>query len=137
MQRVRRDNSEVRLDMMPMIDVVFLLLTFFVFAMVLMVRLDVSEIRLPSARAGEAQLERTPAITVTLAQSGELTINGEAVERSELVPALRGMLEETPESSVFIAADETSETGDLFKLMDSLEEAGISDLRFLRRPSGE
>ena len=137
MQRVRRDNSEVRLDMMPMIDVVFLLLTFFVFAMVLMVRLDVSEIRLPSARAGEAQLERTPAITVTLAQSGELTINGEAVERSELVPALREMLEETPESSVFIAADETSETGDLFKLMDSLEEAGISDLRFLRRPSGE
>jgi len=39
--------------MMPMIDVVFLLLTFFVFAMVVMVRLDVSEIRLPIGRAGE------------------------------------------------------------------------------------
>jgi len=137
MQRVRRNTEGVRLDMMPMIDVVFLLLTFFVFAMVLMVRLDVSEIRLPVGRAGEGTLERTPAITVSLSTEGELAINGESTESNDLVDSLRGLLEASPDSEVFIAADEGSSTGDLFELMDTLKAAGISDLRFLRRPSGQ
>lgn len=137
MQRVRRDNSELRLDMLPMIDVVFLLLTFFIFAMVLMVRLDVSNIRLPVAASGEAQLERAPAITVGLDASGAVTLNGESIERGALPAALLGLLEEQPEGQVFIAADESAPTGDLFQLMDRLKEAGVSDLRFLRRPGGE
>lgn len=137
MQRVRRQSEGVRLEMMPLIDVVFLLLTFFVFAMVLMVRLDVSEIRLPQGRAGEAPLERAPAITVALASDGVLTINGEPTERDALIVTLRDLLETTPESLVFVAADGESTTDDLFALMDTLEAAGISDLRFLRRPGGQ
>jgi len=123
--------------MMPMIDVVFLLLTFFVFAMVVMVRLDVSEIRLPIGRAGDAPLEQAPAITVTLAADGSLTLNGETAEQSGLIDSLNGLLEKAPDSQVFIGADENSSTGDLFILMDTLRDAGISDLRFLRRPSAQ
>lgn len=137
MQRVRRDTVELRLDMMPLIDVVFLLLTFFVFAMVVMVHLDVSEIRLPTGRAGEAPLERAPAITVALESSGELSLNGEPIERAVLLERLRAMMDESPDGQVFIAADESSETGALFGLMDTLKDAGITDLRFLRKPGGE
>jgi len=137
MQRVRRNTEGVRLDMMPLIDVVFLLLTFFVFAMVLMVRLDISEIRLPVARSGETQLERAPAITVALSTEGAIELNGEPTDAGNLIGSLRALIERTPDADVFIAADEGSSTGDLFILMDTLKEAGITDLRFLRRPGGQ
>ena len=121
--------------MMPLIDVVFLLLTFFVFAMVVMVRLDVSDIRLPVGASGDAPLERVPAITVTLSQEGELAVNGEPADRDTIVLTLNELREATPDARVFIAADDTSSTGDLFALKDRLKSAGISDLSFLRRPA--
>ena len=97
--------------MMPLIDVVFLLLTFFVFAMVVMVRLDVSDIRLPVGASGDAPLERVPAITVTLSQEGELAVNGEPADRDTIVLTLNELREATPDARVFIAADDTSSTG--------------------------
>ena len=84
--------------MMPLIDVVFLLLTFFVFAMVLMVRLDVSDIRLPVGAAGDSPLERAPAITVTLSDEGELAVNGDPAEPDTIVQTLNELLQEQPDS---------------------------------------
>ena len=43
MRPLRRSEHETRVEMMPLIDVVFLLLTFFIYAMVLMVRAEVQE----------------------------------------------------------------------------------------------
>ncbi len=38
--RIRRPQHEARVEIMPLIDVIFLLLTFFIYAMVLMVRAE-------------------------------------------------------------------------------------------------
>ena len=55
----RRQPIEPRLELTPLIDVVFLLLTFFVFAMVLSARLEVTDVRLP-ARARASRPSRRP-----------------------------------------------------------------------------
>ena len=48
MRPLRRSEHETRVEMMPLIDVVFLLLTFFIYAMVLMVRAEVLPVPLES-----------------------------------------------------------------------------------------
>ena len=63
---------------MPLIDVVFLLLTFFVFSMVLMVRADVLDLDLPVlGESGEGR--QGSLITVALDERGELFVGGEPV----------------------------------------------------------
>ena len=48
MRPLRRTDHDTRVEMMPLIDVGFLLLTFFIYAMVLMVRAEVLPVPLES-----------------------------------------------------------------------------------------
>ena len=64
-RRVRRMGDDARVELTPMIDVVFLLLTFFVFSIVLMIRADVLDVQLPELTAGE-NAERVTPITIAI-----------------------------------------------------------------------
>lgn len=133
MRRARRSSHELRLELTPLLDVMFLLLTFFIFAFVLMVRLEVTDIRLPGVQAG-APVQRLPSITITVAQDGSLTIAGRAVQLGEVTSAIETARAQEPGAQLLIAVDERSPAGEIFKLMDTLRAAGHSDLRFLRAP---
>lgn len=134
MLRVRRAIPEPRLELTPLLDVVFLLLTFFIFALVLTVRLDVTDIRLPEVRAGTPP-ERSATITVALDASGRVLIDGTPTPLESVPELLKQARESAPDAQVFIAADERAPSGDLFRLVDTLREAGVTDLRFLRLPA--
>ena len=47
MRAIRRTDHEMRIEIMPLIDVIFLLLTFFIYAMVLLVRAEMLPMELP------------------------------------------------------------------------------------------
>jgi biopolymer transport protein ExbD len=117
-----------------MIDVVFLLLTFFVFALILTVRMDVSDIRLPEARSGEPA-ERVAPVVLALTEAGELRLDTEPVAWADLSAAVRALLAERPDARLFVAADREAPAGRLFELIDLLKAAGQSDIRFLRDPT--
>lgn len=116
-------------------DVMFLLLTFFILAFVLMVRLEVTDIRLPAAAAGQTE-QRTDAVVLALQEDGSLTIDTQPTTLETLIPDLRRRLDENPGAQLVIATDTESRSGRLFELMDTLREAGFADLRFLRLPQG-
>lgn len=121
--------------MFPLIDVVFLLLTFFMFALVVMVQLDVTNISLPEARAGE-RLSAGRAITLSIDSDGTTYIDSEEVPLELVAPRLLEARERTPEAQLFIALDKEVRAAEVFRVMDVLLEAGIRDLRFLREPAG-
>jgi len=134
MRRVRRTAPEVRLDLTPLIDVVFLLLTFFLFSMVLMVRADVLDVSLPEIGSGRPG-ERVSAITVSIDADGSVYINGDPFAIED-VPAevgrLRGVSAEAP---VLIAVDEGGRAGRLIELADVLRGAGINEFSVIGRPA--
>ncbi len=141
MRRVRRTTAgDVRFEMAPLIDVIFLLLTFFVFALMVMVRADTLDIELPTMSAAGESADRN-AITVTLTQDGVIRVNGEevpshgaeadaAVElgsgQPAWVEAVRRAHEQQPEAAIVLIADERGLVGDLVALFNGLEEAGIN-----------
>lgn len=108
-----------------MIDVVFLLLTFFIFSIALMVRADVLGVSLPDLTSG-VEAERVEPITVTLRADGSVSLMGEAVAREGLVEAIRTLRQTRPDAPVLLAADVEAGAGQLIELADALVGAGIT-----------
>lgn len=134
MQRPRRAHSEIRLELTPLLDMMFLLLAFFIFAFVLMVRLDVTDIKLPPVTGGKS-VENAPVVVVSLGADGTLKVDQKPVERAQVVGAIGEARAARAGSQLLIAVDEGAPSGELFKLMDELRAAGLQDLKFLRLPT--
>ncbi|HIB02032.1 MAG TPA: hypothetical protein EYO31_09310 [Phycisphaerales bacterium] len=65
MRPIRRTDYDTRIEMMPLIDVIFLLLTFFIYAMVLMVRAEILPVPLESYISGTtAEPRQTISVTI-------------------------------------------------------------------------
>lgn len=120
--------------MTPLIDVVFLLLTFFLFAMMVMVRVDILGVRLPTISSGSPAQERS-VIAITLDAQGAASVDGESLNLDEIVAMVRQRRDETPETLVFVAADEDCNAGALLGVLDRLAFEGIADVSIVGAPS--
>ena len=133
MRRIRRTSPSVRLEMTPLIDVVFLLLTFFLFAMMVMVRVDILGVRLPTISAGSPAQERA-IVAVTLDAEGVASIDGQTLGPDALVGRVLELRAENPEAIVFVAADENCDAGALLGVLDRFARAGIADVNLVGAP---
>ncbi len=136
MRRARRLNTATTIELTPMIDVVFLLLTFFIFSIALMVRADVLGVTLPELTSGQ-QAQRVEPITVTLRAGGVVSLMGEPVERDALIESLRAVRVDRPDAPVLLAADVDAGAGELIELADALVGAGITQFSVVGRRAAE
>jgi len=90
---------------MPLIDVVFLLLTFFIYAMVLMVRAEVLPVPFESYLSGETATTK-PAVSITIAVDGNIYVGTSVVTLDELVESVRGKLSDKPESVLYLVMED-------------------------------
>lgn len=124
--------------MTPMIDVVFLLLTFFIYALVLMVRAEVLPMELP-ALASATPARPAEAATISLDQAGSLFLDRELIELEPMVERLRALKSEKPNLVVYIAAQEEGDTDRLpvfLRLFDRLALEGLN-LKIVGRPKDD
>ena len=136
----RRSTSlpEARIELAALIDVVFVLLAFFILALVVTTRLELTEILLPEARAAErGEAPASAVVLVTLDATGGVRIDDRAVTLEGIAEACGAALEASPGSELIVAPDRGAPAGRLLDLMDALGDAGFPDLRILREsPSG-
>lgn len=135
-RRVRRMGDDPRVELTPMIDVVFLLLTFFVFSIVLMIRADVLDVRLPELTAGENAPRATP-ITIAIDESGVVFVNADPVEADAVAQVVGGLRADAPDAPILLAVDTRSDAGVLIALADALAGADLGDFSIVGRASGE
>jgi biopolymer transport protein ExbD len=136
MRRLRRTTPEIRLDITPLIDVVFLLLTFFIFSMLLMVRADALDITLPGVSSGRPA-ERISVVRVAMAADGSVTVNDEAVELSLVPQAVLDARTAAGDNAapVRVAVDAAASAADLIRLADALSGAGLGEFSLIGRPA--
>ena len=129
--KLRSNLPEPRLEMLPLLDVVFLLLTFFAFALMVMVRADTVDVQLPvidptgTARAGP------PPIIVSLADDGRFALNGDFLEEAGLPEAVNKAIVNSPDSPVVLEIDVESASGKLIELVQQLRKAGVEKFSLL------
>lgn len=105
MRPLRRTEHETRVEMMPLIDVVFLLLTFFIYAMVLMVRAEVLPVPLESYDSGVAAEPRS-SISVTIAVDGNIYVGQSIVSLGNVALAVKMKLEDNPEAAIYLVVED-------------------------------
>jgi biopolymer transport protein ExbD len=137
MARLRRTTDLPRLEVLPLIDVIFLLLTFFIYALVLVVRADLLPVELPEVTAGTPAEDAQP-LVVTIDEAGQLFVGREPLADVDAVIArLQELREQDREGPVYLAAASEGATDRLplfMTLMDRLREAGVGDIAVMGRP---
>lgn len=121
-----RDRREpIELNITPLIDIVFLLLIFFLLTSHFFTEQGL-QIQLPGARTGQ-KVERTE-IVVSLDDQERLSLNEEPVAWTELEEKLRALLARDPVATVLLKADRSVRLAKAVTLMDTAKAAGAQKL---------
>ena len=108
----------------PMIDMMFLLLIFFIVSAMYMSELKTIPVKLPVA--SETIIQSTVKFTVTIKDDGAYWLGDKVIGKSELVNRAREEQKKDDKFSVVIRADENVQYKAVSGLLDSVKKAGIS-----------
>lgn len=119
-----RQFEKPEIIIIPMIDIMFFLLVFFMISTMSMVDLKTVDVNMPKAKNVETNLSVT--YLVTLKKDESLWLEDKPITQDDLLR--RAQVEQSKNSrfAVAIRADETVDYGTLMQLMDALKGAGIS-----------
>ena len=118
----RRD--EVSLDMTPLIDVVFLLLIFFMLT-ASFTQAQRLKVELPKAEQGEAVKDPAKDWVIEIDAQGNYALNGEALAGDQLILRLRELPERTDDTVILIRADAKTEHQAVVQALDAARAAGL------------
>ena len=113
-------ETPFEINIVPMIDVIFSILAFFIISTLYLTRSEGLPVDLPSAQT--AQVEQSVQINVTIEPDGDLFLDRQAIELEQLKGAVGALIEPNSESLVIINADETVEHGRVVSVMDRLRQ---------------
>jgi len=130
MSRTRKRRMMNQINVVPYIDVTLVLLVIF---MVTAPMTNPGVVELPGAGQSLNQ-PKLPPVVVTVKKNGSTELDGKAMQRDELLLAVRSMLGKSPERSVVIAADKSVKYEDVIGVMDLLKTNKIDKVGLLLKP---
>jgi biopolymer transport protein ExbD len=119
--RKSRTYKRGRIEIIPMIDVMFFLLATFMLASLSMQNLHSLPVNLPQGHASPIQA-KTP-VTLTITPDSQIYLDKTRVTLDMLAPTLKAMLTD-PDSSIIVAADSSAPNGITVQAMLKAREAG-------------
>lgn len=111
-------DSPAQINIVPMIDVIFSILAFFIISTLYLTRSEGLPVNLPKAATAETQ--RTAQINVTVEPNGEIALNRQPLELNQLEEGVGQLIEPNSEAIVVINADEKVSHGRVVSVMDRL-----------------
>lgn len=119
------DEESARINISPLVDMVFLLLIFFMVTSVF-TRTGRVEVSLPEAAS--ASVAEEPAIFLTLTPEGEILWQDRILSLAEVRPWVGCLLQENPDRPVTVLAHRDAPTGDAVRLLEECRLAGARTL---------
>ena len=131
MKLKRKKTEDIAIDMSPMIDMVFLLLIFFLVASAI-VKIEKVPIEVPEAVYAKVPEDETGRYPITINADGRMYVGvtSEEVTIEELAERLAAEMEADPELRILIRADRMVRYEMNEKIMEACAEAGAMDLIF-------
>ncbi len=116
--------GRARIEMLPLIDIVFLLLVFFIYAMLSMAVHRGLPVELPESTT--AKIDKNLIISVTVLQDGTIFLDKERMTLADLGPILRQQARRTDDRGVLLFADRDLPYQKLFAVLDTIRKAGLT-----------
>ena len=123
--RRRKQEDEGEINITPMLDIVFIMLIFFIVTTSFVKEPGINPLR-PFAET--AATKERGNIMIAVSNSDQIWMNKNRVELQGVRPLVEAARSENPESSVIIVADQAASTGTVIDLMDQVRAAGITSI---------
>ena len=120
-------KKQARIEIIPLIDIIFFLLATFVMVSLSMVKNKGVPVNLPVAASAVPQ-ERKDFASITLTENGDVYFNKQLVTPAELELALKDLLAQTPEPRVFINGDTNATFGKAVETLDTARRLGVTKI---------
>ena len=123
--------EEEELNLTPMLDVVFILLIFFIVT-ANFIKEPGLEVNRPDAET--STIQENPAILIAIGNNDDIWIDGRRVDVRQVKANVTKLLADNPQGSVVIQADEQASADAIIKVMDQSREAGVYAISLASEP---
>lgn len=120
-----RTEEESDINMTPMLDVVFIMLIFFIVTASFVKEAGI-DVNRPDAAT--AQPKETGNILIAISETGQVWMDKKQVDVRAVRANVERLRAENPQGTVVIQADRNSENGLLVAVMDAVQEAGVLEV---------
>ena len=124
--RSMKVQEEPKLMIIPMIDIIFFLLVFFMISTMTMVQQNTFKVGLP--QASSAQLDMNQHVNITVMADGNITFNKESLDKEQLIRRVQIELQRNPDLQVILNGDKDVNYGFVIETFDALKQAGVKKL---------
>ena len=123
--------EEEEINITPMLDVVFILLIFFIVT-ANFIKEPGLEVNRPDSETAEPT--ENAAILIAVGNAGEIYMDVRRIDKSQVKANVVRLLAETPQGSVVIQADEKATADTIMAVMDGAREAGVYNISLASEP---
>ena len=109
-----------QINIVPMIDVIFAILVYFIVSSLFLTRSEGLPVNLPQAET--VQLQKSKQITVSLDSEGNLTVSNRPTELAQLKTEVENLLKTEQTKVVVISADKVVDHGEVVDVLDQLRQ---------------
>jgi biopolymer transport protein ExbD len=124
-RRISQQEEESEINITPMLDVVFIMLIFFIVTASFVKEAGV-DVKRPGAVTAETK--GMASIFIAITEEGDIWIDRRMVDVRAVQANIERLLAENPKGSVIIQADRESKNGLLVQVMDAAKLAGVQDI---------
>ena len=127
-------ENEARIEIIPLIDIMFFLLAAFMLVSLSMVNLKSVKVNLPTAITATIET-KNDFVSLSVDKSGAAYFDKQPVGPNELVQRLRAWRTTNENVRVFISGDADARHGDIIRVLDLVRSTGIQKVAFEIRPT--
>ena len=121
--RDRHSITKPEIMIIPMIDIMFFLLVFFMMSTLSMVNVKTVDVDMPQAQSAETKLAVT--YVVTMRRDGQLFLEDKPIEETALIEQAAAEAAQNSRFSVVVRADQGLDYGMVIALLDRFKSRGI------------
>ncbi len=132
-RRHATQEEETEINITPMLDVVFIMLIFFIVTTSFIKETGIDPNR-PEAETAIANSHGN--ILIAISEFDQVWMNKNQVDLAQIRAMVESAVAEIPESSVIIIADEKASTGILIDLMDQVRLGGVANIMVAAEEGG-
>ena len=110
---------EIATTLVPLMDVVFAILTFFIMSTLYLTKSEGLLVNLP--KASQSQQQQQTRVNVTVLADGTLALNKRIIGLDQLEPNVRSLMAATQQTIVIINADKTVDHGNVVAVLDQVK----------------
>ncbi len=113
-------SPPTQINIVPMIDVTFSILAFFIMSTLFMTKLDTLSVNLPKAKNSQPQLSAKASLTIN--QKGDLFLNRQPVSQLQLIEAIKQIQPPDQPLTVVLNGDRAINYGSAVEVLDQIRQ---------------